>query len=63
MDPAIIIGAVATALSTVAGLLYRELLRRAEAAEQNAIYWRDRAILSQGLSELSTDEAERRRKP
>ena len=59
IDPALV--AVAGALSTVAGLLYRQLLQRAERAEEEADYWRDKALESTGLAQIATDEAEKRR--
>lgn len=57
IDPAII--GVAGALSTVAGLLYRQLLLRAEHAEADARFWRDRALAQAGLTTLAIEEAER----
>jgi hypothetical protein len=56
MDPALV--AVAGALSTVAGLLYRELLRRAVAAEAKAAFWEERYLTRVALSELDADEGE-----
>ncbi len=60
MDSAALI-AVAGALSTVAGLLYRELVRRAVDAETEADFWRDRALAGTSLAEQATDVAEKRR--
>lgn len=59
IDPALV--AVAGALSTVAGLLYRQLLQRAERAEEDADYWRDKALESHGLAQIATDVAESKR--
>lgn len=56
IDPALV--AVAGALSTVAGLLYRELLRRAERCEKEVAFWRDRALLSSGLATYASEVAE-----
>lgn len=58
IDPALV--AVAGALSTVAGLLYRQLLQRAERAEEDADYWRDKALVNHGLAQIATDAAEKR---
>jgi hypothetical protein len=58
IDPALV--AVAGALSTVAGLLYRQLLQRAERAEEDADYWRDKALASTGQAQIATDVAEKR---
>lgn len=55
IDP--VVAAVTGALVTVAGLFYRELLRRATAAEEEARFWRARALRGMGLAELATDEA------
>ena len=61
IDPALV--AVAGALSTVAGLLYRQLLQRAERAEEDADYWRDEALKNIGLAAIATDVAEKRSRP
>jgi hypothetical protein len=58
IDPALV--AVAGALSTVAGLLYRSLLHRAERAERAEVFWRDRALRQAGFTDLALDEAEKR---
>ena len=55
MDPALV--AVAGALSTVATLLYRELLRRARKAEAEADYWRKKALRGTALAEIATKVA------
>ena len=60
MDPATV--AVAGALSSVAALLYRQLLLRAERAEADALYWRERALTQMGLADIATDVAERKRR-
>lgn len=58
IDPALV--AVAGALSTVAGLLYRNMLHRAERAEADARFWRDRALAQVGMTTMAIEEAERR---
>lgn len=63
MDPLAYLAVVAGALTTVAGLLYRELLRRAVAAEEDADYWRDQALKGTALADLASEELERRAKP
>lgn len=54
------LAAVTGALTTVAGLLYRALLHRAERAEADAHYWRERYLASLGIAGMALDEAERR---
>jgi len=61
IDPALV--AVAGALSTVAGLLYRQLLQRAVAAEEESDFWRDKALENIGLAAIATDVAEKQSKP
>lgn len=56
MDPLVIIGAVVTALTTVAGLLFKELQRRATDAEADADYWRDQTLAATGLNVLQAEE-------
>jgi len=58
LDPALV--TVAGALSTVAAILYRELVRRATAAEEEADFWRDRALGAIGLATIAAETAERR---
>jgi hypothetical protein len=58
IDPALV--AVAGALSTVAGLLYRQLLQRADVAEKDRDFWRDKALENIGLAAIATDVAEKR---
>lgn len=58
IDPALV--AVAGALSTVAGLLYRSLIHRAEKAEAAEVFWRDKFFGQLGMTDLALDEAERR---
>jgi hypothetical protein len=58
MDNAALV-AVAGALSTVAGLLYRQLLQRAERAEAEARFWRDHWITQVGLADMALEQAER----
>jgi hypothetical protein len=60
LDPGVVIGALATAISAIAGVLYREMKLRAERCERDALYWRERALSSTGLAELAVDTAERR---
>lgn len=62
MDPLAYLAAVAGALVTVVGLFYRELLRRAVAAEEEADFWRDRALAAQGLAEIAAEELTRKRR-
>lgn len=62
MTPEVVIAALATAVTTLAGLFYRELLRRATEAESESKFWRDRALEGTGLAEIATDVAERRTK-
>lgn len=57
IDPALV--AVAGALSTVAGLLYREMVKRAERCEVEAGFWRDRYFRLAGLADIALDEAEK----
>lgn len=59
MDPLAYLAVVAGALTTVAGLLYRELLRRATDAEEDADFWRDQALKGIGLADLAAEELER----
>lgn len=58
IDPALV--AVAGALSTVAGLLYRAMLHRAERAEEEAQFWRDKALAQIGMTAIAIDAAEAR---
>ena len=60
IDPALV--AVAGALSTVAGLLYRQLDHRAVAAEKDRDFWRDKALENIGLAAIATDLAEKKRR-
>lgn len=61
IDPAL--AAVTGALVTVAGLFYRALLQRAESAEEDADFWRDKALESTALAQIATDVAEKAGKP
>lgn len=61
LDPALI--AVAGALSTVAAVLYRELVKSRDEAREEADFWREKALLYLGMTDLATDEAERRKGP
>ena len=58
LDPALV--AVVGALTTVSGLFYRALVQRAERAERDADFWRDRALDGTGLAEIAADVAEGR---
>lgn len=62
MDPLAYLVPVVGALVTVAGILYRELLRRAADAEADADFWRDRALAAQGLAEIAAEELARKRR-
>ena len=58
LDPALI--AVAGALSTVAGLLYRELVRARDEAKADAAEWEARYFRQVGMTDIATDEVEKR---
>lgn len=65
IDP--IVAALATVVSTLAGFLYRALVKRAEDAEKrtakaeaDAAWWRDKYLIQVGMTELATDAAEKR---
>lgn len=58
LDPALI--AVAGALSTVAAVLYRELVKSRDEARADAAFWRERALRLTGLADLALEEAEKR---
>jgi hypothetical protein len=61
IDPIVV--ALGGVVSTLAGLLYRALLQRADRAERSEEFWRDRALTHIGMTDLALDEAEKRRKP
>ena len=58
LDPIVI--ALAGAVSTLAGILYRALIHRAEKAEKDASFWRDKFFGQLGMTDLALDEAEKR---
>lgn len=62
MDPLAYLAVVAGALTTVAGLLYRELLRRAVDAEADADFWRDQALKSTALADIAAEELLRKKR-
>ena len=62
MDPAVVVGALVTAVTTLAGILYRREVQRGDAAVKDATFWRDKYIEQLGKTHLALDEAERRRK-
>ena len=60
-DPIVV--AVTGALTTVVGLFYKSLLSRAEKAEREVAFWRDKYLGQRGMTDLALDEAERRATP
>lgn len=56
------LAAVITALLAVVGLYYRTLLKQIEEEKAEAEYWREKALASIGLSEIATEQAERKRR-
>lgn len=58
LDPALI--AVAGALSTVAAVLYRELVKARDEAKAEAAEWEARYFRQLGLTDLALEEAEKR---
>ena len=63
MDPIVAVTALAGAVSTLATVVYRLLIHRAERAEQAETFWRDRALTYLGMADIAADEAEKRRRP
>lgn len=59
LDPIIL--ALGGAVSALAGVVFRIQDQRAKRAEEEVIYWRDKALASIGLAAIATDEAEKRR--
>ena len=58
IDPLLV--AVTGALTTVAGMFYRHLLKEKEEDRAEIVFWRDRALIGTGLAEIAEAEAERR---
>lgn len=58
MDP--YLAAVAGALSTVAALFYRHLLKERDECKADAAFWRDKWLAQAGMTDLALIEAERR---
>jgi hypothetical protein len=58
IDPALV--AVAGALSTIAGLFYRHLLKERDECKADAVFWRDKWLAQAGMTEIALSEAERR---
>ena len=58
LDPIVI--ALAGAVSGLAGILYKALIQRAEKAETDAAFWREKALGQLGMTDLALDEAEKR---
>lgn len=61
MDP--VVAALAGAVTTLAGIVYRLLIARAEKAEKSAATWEERYFRQIGMTDLALDEAEKRREP
>jgi len=59
MDPIYV--ALGGAITGLAGLLYRHLLKEKEEDKAEIVFWRDRALEGTGLAEIATDVAERRK--
>lgn len=60
MDP--IVTALAGAIVTIAGILFRELVKSRDEAKADAAFWRDRALKGTGLAKIATGLAEKRSK-
>ena len=58
MDP--IVTALAGAIVTIAGVLFRELVKARYEAKADALFWRNKALENYGLAEIATDVAEKR---
>lgn len=61
IDP--IVAALATVVTGLAGVLYRELVRARHEAEKRAEYWERRALGQAGLARMGVEEAEKREAP
>lgn len=59
LDPVVV--ALGGAVTTLAGIVYRELVRGRNRAEADADWWRRRALGMTGLAQIATDEAEEHR--
>ena len=57
IDP--VVAALATAIVSIAGVLYRELVKRAERCEAEASFWRDRYLGMVGVAEVAVDAVKR----
>lgn len=58
MDPWQVIAILAGTVSTLAGLLYRHILRELADERAEKLYWRERALSGTGLAEIATEQAE-----
>ena len=58
MDPIYV--ALGTAITGLAGVVYRTLDQRAKRAEDEALFWREKALTAMGLAEIATDVARKR---
>ena len=61
MDPVVAVTALAGAVTTLAGIIYRLLIHRAERAEASETFWRNRALEQTGMTDIAVDAAKRRR--
>lgn len=61
MDPTVV--ALAGVVSTLAGVLYKALLARAERAERAEEFWRARALTNIGMTDIALEEGEKRSQP
>lgn len=61
LDPIIV--TLAGAVTTLAGIVYRLLIARAERAERGEEFWRGKALLYLGMSDLASENAEKRSQP
>ena len=58
IDP--IVAALAGTISTMAVVIFRLLMQRAERCEAEAVFWRDKALLYFGMADMAVDEAKKR---
>lgn len=58
IDPVVV--ALGGAITTMAGVLFRELVKRAERAEADAAEWEARYFRQVGMTDLAIDETEKR---
>lgn len=61
MDPIVAVTALAGAVSTLATVVYRLLIHRAERAEAAADFWQTKALTYLGMADIAADEGEKRR--